>query len=179
MLQPTDSLNSSDLYNNEYIDTDGNLIHKTAIIGDNVKLGKGNVIMPYCVIGEPGFIRNMTEKRLVFIGNNNKIGCFTTVMSGQEGTFIGDKNLIMNYCNIGHDVVIGNENEIGPGTIISGHVRIYDKVKIKSHCTIRNRLLIESESVIGQGSNVISKVLAGQTVYGNPAGNNKSFKVNG
>jgi acyl-[acyl carrier protein]--UDP-N-acetylglucosamine O-acyltransferase len=154
-------------------DENGNKIHVTAIIGDNVELGKNNTIYPYSVIGVPGFIRdaeNSTGK--VKIGNNNKIGTHTAIMVGQDGTTeIGDNNLIMNYVNIGHDTIIGSDNEIGAGTVIAGWVKIGDCNKIKIRCTIRNRKKITNGNIIGMCSNITKDFESdrGWLIYGNPA----------
>ena len=53
---------SKDIYNSEIINTDGNFIHRTAIIYPNAKLGKGNHIGAYTVIGSNGEIRGKDPK---------------------------------------------------------------------------------------------------------------------
>lgn len=166
---------SNDLYNNDWIDIDGNLIHKTAIVHPNVKLGKGNVIGAYCVIGGNGEIRgkNPDEFRgTVHIGNNNVISEHVTIQRPFEkgkSTIIGNDNLIMAHVHIGHDAYIGNGCEICTSSVIGGYVTIYDKAKIKLHCVIRNRLIIGSEAVVGMGSVVTKSVPNFAVVYGNPA----------
>ena len=154
-------------------DEKGNKIHVTAIIGDNVELGENNVIYPYSVIGLPGFIRDAENSTgIIKIGNMNKIGAHTAIMSGQEGvTEIGDNNLIMNYVNIGHDVTIGNNNEIGASTTIAGWAQIGDLNKIKIGCTIRNRKKISNSNIIGMCSNITKDFVSDQgwLIYGSPA----------
>ena len=51
-----------DFYNSDWIDIDGNKIHKTAIIYPNVRMGKGNIIGAYCVIGSNGEMRNVNQE---------------------------------------------------------------------------------------------------------------------
>ncbi len=164
-------MESNELYNNKYINTDGNYIHETAIIGKNVKLGKGNVIMPYAVIGETGFIRDLdNQKGKVVIGDNNKIGCHVCIMTGEKGnTYIGSDNLIMNYANIGHDVIVRSKCEIGPAVIIGGFSFVDDEAIIKIGALIRNRIDIGKRTLIGMGSVVVKNVKDFQTVLGNPA----------
>ncbi len=164
-------MESSELYNHKYINIDGNYIHETAIIGKNVEIGTGNVIMPYAVIGETGFIREAGKHEgKVIIGDNNKIGCHTAIMTGEKGsTRIGNNNLIMNYANIGHDVHIGNQCEVGAGVIVAGFAQVHDEVKIKTGALIRNRKQIGRQALIGMGAVVIKDVPAYQTVIGNPA----------
>ncbi len=148
-----------------------NTIHHTAIIADNVEIGKNNVIGPYTVIGEHGAIRgeyDFTGK--IIIGDNNIIGAHCAVMLGVKGsTRIGNGNLIMNYVNVGHNVKIGNMNEIGAGTIIGGHCTIKSYNKIKLACTIRNRIEIGSGYLIGMMANVVGTIKDRDVFYGNPA----------
>lgn len=157
----------------------GNRIHSTAMINNNVRMGKGNTIMPYAVIGYPGFIRDAENfKGVVNIGNNNRIGCYVNIMVGKEdSTYIGSNNLIMNHVNIGHNCVIENDCEIGAGTIVNGYATIKKEVKIKSRCVIRNRITIDNKCVIGQGSNVVKDIKEG-TYYGNPATKRTKMEVN-
>lgn len=161
------------MINNEWIEKDGNLIHKTAIILDNVIMGSGNKIMPNVVIGMEGFIRGIDhqDSKAVIIGDNNWIGINSAIMVGKDrDTIIGNDNLIMNYVNIGHDVVIGNDNEIGARTTIAGFVQIGDKNSIKISCTFRNRVIIGNSNLIGMGS-LITKSFKNNNfkIYGCPA----------
>ena len=159
-----------DFYNDEFIDDGRNKIHKTANIASNVKLGRGNIILPHSVIGYPGAIRELESYNgMIEIGNNNFIGVGVTIMGGRKYTHIGDRNIIMNKVNIGHDCTILSDNEIGAGTIISGHVFIGLNNKIKINCSIRNRIKIGSDNLIGQSSNIIEDIEDGETWYGNPA----------
>lgn len=137
-----------------------NKIHPTAIIGDNVELGTGNEIGAYTVIGEFGFIRGDKERKgKVKIGNNNRIGNHVSIMAGENGiTEIGDDNLIMNLCNVGHNTKIGSRNEIGAACIIAGHVTIGDSNRIKMQCGIRNRITIGYNNHIGMGTLVKSNI---------------------
>lgn len=149
-----------------------NKIHKTALIGDNVELGNNNIINPYSVIGIPGFIRDCDFfKGYIKIGDNNLIGTNVSIMSGSEGlTTIGNNNLIMNYVNIGHNSIIGSNNEIGVKCIIAGWAKVGDNNKIKLSVTIRNRKIIGDNNIIGMCSNV-NKDFNGDNwlIYGNPA----------
>ena len=158
-------------YDEKYIDLDGNKIHDTAIIGDNVELGQGNVIQPYAVIGSVGFIREeeKTDAKVI-IGDNNNIGIGVCIQVGEEGdTVIGSNNLIMHRAIIGHNVKIADDNEIGANCVVCGYSTIGNYNKIKTSSNIRNRITIGDHNLIGMGSNVVSGILDGFTVMGNPA----------
>ena len=154
-----------------------NKIHSTAIIGDNVIMGNNNIIYPYAVIGLPGFIRDgESATGVINIGDNNKIGNHVSIMCGISGTTqIGSNNLIMNYVNIGHDVSIGDENEIGISSILAGWSKVGNKNKIKLNVSVRNRIIIGDNNIIGMGSNVVSNIDNNKVSFGNP---NKIIKDN-
>jgi UDP-N-acetylglucosamine acyltransferase len=161
--------------NNDFINIDGNFIHKTAIVYPNVKLGKGNIIGAYSVIGSNGEIRGIKQcdfNGYVEIGNNNVISEFVSIQRPSiEGkkTFIGNQNLIMAHSHIGHDASIGSGCEICSGSIIGGYAIIGDGAKIKLGVTIRNRKVIGNFSTIGLGSVVTKDIEPNTIAYGNPA----------
>lgn len=161
-------------YNSEFINIDGNDIHKTAVVFPNVKLGKGNTIGAYAVIGGNGEIRGTDQRKYegwVEIGDNNVISELVTIQRpyGKTATKIGDNNIIMAHSHIGHDAKIGNDCEICSGTIVGGYVTIEDKVKLKLGVTVRNRKTIKGGALVGLGSAVVKDVEAGDIVMGNPA----------
>jgi UDP-N-acetylglucosamine acyltransferase len=165
---------SKEIYNQDVINIDGNWIHKTAIIYPNVKLGIGNVIGAYSVIGSNGEIRGVNQNEFegfVTIGDNNVISEHVTIQRPfkKEATSIGNDNIIMAHAHIGHDVYIGNRCEICTGTIIGGYSIIKDNVKLKLGVTVRNRIIIGNGALIGLGSVVVKDVEPGVTIYGNPA----------
>lgn len=158
-------------YNLDYINLNGNWIHSTAIVADNVVMGKGNIIMPHVVIGEAGFFKgNDAPEGNIIIGDNNKIGNNVCIMAGSEGeTIIGNDNNIMNLVNIGHNTVIGDRTIIGAGTIIPGYVTIENYVNMGINATVNNRLKIKEGCMIGHGAVITSNTHPWGTYAGNPA----------
>lgn len=164
---------ASEIYNSDWIDLGyGNKIHRTAIIAENVTLGRNNIIYPNVIIGLPATNRNFNERvGEVIIGDNNTFGCNSCVMAGpsSETTIIGSDNIIMNYVNIGHNTKIGSDNEIGAGTIIPGWVEIGNGNRIKLRCTFRNRKKLGNNNLVGMSSNVVSDFGDSGVIMGNPA----------
>lgn len=171
------------LYNYDYINLDGNWIHKTAIVHDNVKLGKGNIIGAFTVIGSNGEMRKPDDFQgtirefqeafngKVWIGDDNVISEHVTIQRPylKETTHIGHRNIIMAHSHIGHNAYIGNGCEVCTGTTIGGYAIIKDNVKLKLDVTIRNRVAVNNGALVGAKSNVTKEVKSGAVVYGNPA----------
>lgn len=151
----------------------GNEIHHTAIIYPNVKMGIGNKIGPYCVIGSDGEIRNCENfEGFVEIGDNNVISELVTIQRPKDlgkSTRIGSNNIIMAHSHIGHDAIIGDNCEISTHSVLGGYCEIKDNVKIKLNVTIRNRKKIGKNTIVGMGAVVVSDIPDDQIYVGNPA----------
>ena len=175
---------SSNIYDIDFINIDGNYIHKTAIIYPNVTLGKGNIIGAYTVIGANGEMRKPKDfngsvidfhklfKGSVIIGENNVISEHVTIQrpfGSFAHTYIGDDNIIMAHSHIGHDATIEDNCELCTGVIVGGYASIQSDCKIKLGVTIRNRVNVGRCVTIGMQSAVTKDVQSGLTVFGIPA----------
>lgn len=177
-MQETNAASAESIYDlteHGFINLDGNWIHKTAIVYPCVKMGKGNVIGAYSIIGANGEIRNKRPddfKGIVEIGDKNIISELVTIQRPFEAdkkTIIGSRNIIMAHAHIGHDAEVGNDCEVCTTSVIGGYVKIEDGAKIKLQCVIRNRVKIGKNALVGMGSVVTKDVDAGAIVFGNPA----------
>lgn len=152
-----------------------NYVHETAVIYPHVKLGKGNYIGPYCVIGGNGDIRGVKQYDFeggVIIGDDNIISDLVVIhrpVAKDSFTIIGNRNIIMAQCYIAHDVEIQDDCEVCAHSVIGGYAKIENGARIKLNCTIRNRITVGKNSTVGMGSAVVKDVLEGTTVYGSPA----------
>jgi UDP-N-acetylglucosamine acyltransferase len=155
-----------------------NNIHETAIISENVVIGKGNTIGPYSVIhdgvtigdnneigsfvviGGRGEIRKANEfKGRIYIGDDNLINHHVTIDKSIEGvTYIGDKCFIMTKAHLGHDVKIYDSVTISSGANIGGHVFIDDNANVGLNAEIHQRLKIGQGAMIGMGSSITKDV---------------------
>jgi UDP-N-acetylglucosamine acyltransferase len=175
IFQNSSDMKEVDFYNDDWIEIDGNKIHKTAIINDCVELGKGNIIGAFTCIGTYGEIRGVDHNKFkgrVKIGNNNVISELVTIQRPYEDgkfTIVGDNNIIMAHAHIGHDAIIGNNCEICTSSIIAGYCTVKDGAKIKLQVVTRNRITIGEGAIIGMGAVVTKDVKENTTVYGNPA----------
>lgn len=162
-------------YDTEWINIDGNHVHRTAIIHPNVKMGTGNWIGAYTVIGGNGEIRGVDQKGFkghVVIGDNNVISEHVTIQRPfEEGakTLVHNDCIIMAHVHIGHDALLLDDIEVCSGVIIGGYAQIWHGAKIKLGAIIRNRIVIGIDAVVGMGAVVTKEVANNATVYGNPA----------
>ncbi|MGA1527417.1 MAG: acyl-ACP--UDP-N-acetylglucosamine O-acyltransferase, partial [Burkholderiaceae bacterium] len=124
-----------------------------AVIGPNVKIGKGSwiashaVIAGPCTIGEhcqiypfvslgqpPQDLSYKDEPTELVIGNHNIIRESATLhrgtVRGGGVTRVGDHNLIMAYCHIAHDCKIGSHVIFANNASLAGHVHIEDGVTL-------------------------------------------------
>jgi UDP-N-acetylglucosamine acyltransferase len=165
--------NPDDIYG-DHIDYDkNNTIHHTAIIYPNVKMGRGNIIGPYAVIGSNGEIRGVHSfEGEVVIGDDNVISEMVTIQRPKEKnatTTIGSGCIIMAHTHIGHDAVIEDGCELSTGTIVGGYAKVCKGAKVKLGVTIRNRKIIGEGATVGMGAVVVKDVAPKSVVVGNPA----------
>lgn len=142
-------------------------IHPTAILYDNVTLGKNVDIGPYAVIGKHGFgfdpesgFRNRWKHiGRVIIRDNVEIGAHTCIDTGTLlATFIGSNTKIDNLVHVGHNAQIGSNVLIVAGSVIGGSVHIGSNVYIGEGVRIRDHIQIGNNVVIGQGANIVKNV---------------------
>lgn len=157
-----------------------------AVIGDNCKLlqnvsvvnrttlGKNNTIHPGAVVGgQPQDLKYAGEDSVVIIGDNNMIRECVTVNLGTSGgggkTVIGNDNLIMAYCHIAHDCILGNKIVLANLAQLAGHIVIEDGVILSGVAAVHHYTTIGRLSFIGGHSAVRRDVPPFVLVEGNPA----------
>lgn len=113
----------------------GTTIASHVLIEGNTKIGKNNRIFAHSAIGTiPQDLKYHGEEVELIIGDENVIREFAQINPGTEGggrvTRIGNKNLLMGYVHVGHDVQIGDQCILANGTTLAGHVEMGDHVMI-------------------------------------------------
>lgn len=116
-----------------------NKIHSTAVIGEKVKMGKGNVI------GE-----NVVIDGNIFIGDDNKIGPGTII---QNNVKIGDSNEFVAYVSVGSLGEMGTKGDL---FVEDGFVEIGSKNKVREFVTI-NSPVRNKKTVISDNCYLMSK----------------------
>ncbi len=148
------------------------LIHSHVNISGNTKIGKGNQIFPFAVIGsDPQDLKYNGEETKIVIGDNNKIREYVTIHPGTSGgggiTKIGDNCLFMISSHIAHDCDVRNNVIIANNVPLGGHVVIEDNVVIGGNSAVQQFTRIGQMAMIGGMTGVLHDVIP----YGLSIGN--------
>jgi UDP-N-acetylglucosamine acyltransferase len=124
------------------------------VIGGSTRVGAGTIIYPFASLGQaPQDLKYKGEQSRLEIGKNNVIREYVTANIGTEGggmvTKIGDGCLIMAYCHIAHDCIIGNNVVLVNGVNLSGHVVIGDNAIVGGMSAVKQFIRIGRNAMIG------------------------------
>lgn len=150
------------------------VVGEDAVIRSGTKLRPHVVIEPYVTIGSgcdvfsgavlggvPQDRKFHGEKSYLRIGDNNIIREHVTIHRAAgpgEDTVIGDNNLIMAYCHIGHNCVLGSGITMASFTGISGHALIEDQANFGGYVGVHQFVRVGRLAMIGGISKVVQDV---------------------
>lgn len=137
----------------------GTRINSHVVVEGNTTIGEGNHIFQFSTIGSvPQDLKYKGEESQLIIGSYNVIREFASLNPGTSGggmlTRIGDRNLMMMYCHIAHDCIIGSHSVIANGATLGGHVIIEDYVIAGGLVGIHQFVRVGTGSILGAGSMV-------------------------
>jgi len=159
-------------------------------IGKNVIIGRGTRLESHVVIeqdttlgeacqvrqgavlgGPPQDHKYKGERSYLILGDRNIVREFATLhrATGEEAaTRIGDDNMIMAYCHVGHNALLGNgiimANQVG----ISGYCLVEDRVVFGGMVGVHQFVRIGKLAMIGGMSKVVQDVPPFMTADGRP-----------
>jgi UDP-N-acetylglucosamine acyltransferase len=141
----------------------GSKIHSHVVIQGRTSLGEANVVYPFATIGSaPQDLKYKGEPSELIIGNRNTIREYVSLNPGTSGggmvTRVGDQNLLMMYCHIAHDCIVGNRNVIANGATLGGHVIVEDFVILGGLVGVHQFVRIGTGAILGAGSMVSKDV---------------------
>ena len=144
--------------NKNVIIGDGCVIDSNATICEFTQLGKNCHVFPSAVIGAiPQDLKFHGEETWTIIGDNNVLREFVTVHRGtfsKGQTVIGNNNLIMAYCHVAHDCVLGNNIIMSNTTQLAGEVVVDDFAIIGGGTLVHQFSHIGSHVMIQGGSRI-------------------------
>lgn len=153
----------------------GTWLKRGATIGENCVIGSIGI---NAYVGQDGRRRGFPHLASVIIGEGVSLGAGCAVVRGiLTSTRIGAYSIIGNLCNIGHGVEIDENVWMSVGAMVGGHARIGEGTTIAMACAIRDNIRIGSRANLGMGSVVTKNVVAGTSVFGNPARAYPSLKT--
>lgn len=150
------------------------VIGREAVLERGVRLEAHVCVEPYTHLGEDCQVRQGAvlggppqdhkfrgERSYLLIGRRNIIREFTTIhrATGEDqATRIGDDNMLMAYCHIGHNTVLGSNiimaNQVG----ISGHCIVEDRVVFGGIVGVHQFVRIGKFAMLGGMSKVVTDV---------------------
>ena len=129
-----------------------------AYIDDNVILGDNCHVFPNAVVGcIPQDLKFKGEETWTIIGDNCVIRECATIHRGTASrgkTVVGNNNLIMAYCHVAHDCVLGNNIIMSNVTQLAGEVEIDDFAVIGGGTLVHQFTRIGAHVMIQGGSKV-------------------------
>jgi len=137
---------------------DGCRIDSNATICEYTQLGKNCHVFPSAVIGAiPQDLKFNGEESWAVIGDNCVLREFVTIHRGTASrgkTLLSNNNLIMAYCHVAHDCVLGNNIIMSNVTQLAGEVEIDDYAIIGGGTLVHQFSHIGSHVMIQGGSKV-------------------------
>lgn len=137
----------------------GTRIRSHVVLEGNTTVGESNTVFQFASVGSiPQDLKYKGEDSQLVIGHHNTIREFVSINPGTAGggmvTRIGDRNLLMMYCHIAHDCVLGSYNIVANGATLGGHVVIEDYVIVGGLVGVHQFVKVGSGAILGAGSMV-------------------------
>ncbi len=156
---------------------DGTMLDSHVVIGSvagEVHIGKSNKFYGFCLVGgPPQDLKYKGERTKLVMGDGNTIRECVTIsigtVTGHGETSIGDGNLLMAYCHVGHDDRIGNNNVLANQVQLAGHVTIEDRVTLGALCAVNQFVKIGKHAFLAGASMINKDVLPYSIAQGNYA----------
>lgn len=139
----------------------GTRIDSGAVVKSGTRIGKNCHIHSNAVVGDiPQDLKFQGEDTLAIIGDNTVIREFVTIHRGTASkgkTVVGDNCLIMAYCHVAHDCVVGNhvimsnsgqlagEVVVDDWAIIGGGALVHQFTRIGCHVMIQGGALVNKD----------------------------------
>lgn len=153
---------------------DGSILKNNVTIMKNVKLGSGNEVYPFAVLGgAPQDLKFKGENTSVEIGDDNVIREYVTINRGTghggKKTIVGSGCFIMAYSHIAHDCVIGDGVILSNTSTLGGHIHVGRNAIISGLVAIHHFVTVGEFAFLGGCSKVVSDAPPYMMSVGSPA----------
>jgi len=140
---------------------EGSRIGAHCVLSGSTIIGKNNKIGPFVHLGgAPQDLKYHGEDTRVVIGDNNDIREYVSIhrgtITGHGVTTVGNGNMLMAYCHVAHDCIVGDSVIMANAATLGGHVEIGDRVTIGGLTGVHQFARIGAFAYIG-GLSGISK----------------------
>jgi UDP-N-acetylglucosamine acyltransferase len=117
-------------------------------------IGRGNHFESHCSVGAPPQdLKYGGEPTRLEIGSGNVFREFVTLHRGTPGgggvTRIGDDNLLMAYCHVAHDCMVGSRAVFDNAGTLAGHVEVGDDVTIGAFSAVHQFSRVGDHAFLG------------------------------
>ena len=135
---------------------EGTWIGSNVTIMEGARIGKNCNIFPGAVISAmPQDLKYQGEETTVHIGDNTTIRECATINKGTADrmkTVIGNNCLIMAYCHIAHDCLVGDGSIFSNNSTLAGHVTIGKNVVLAGMVAVHQFVSIGNHAFVTGGS---------------------------
>ncbi len=151
-------------------------LHAHVIVDGDTEIGPGCEIWPFASVGATPQDKKLQpddEIGRLRIGAHNKIREYVTINPGTPKdrgvTTVGDHNMLLIGCHIGHDAKIGNHVVMTNGSMAAGHTEIADRAILGAMVGIHQFCRIGRLAMAGAGAMVPKDAPPFATVHGDRA----------
>lgn len=151
------------------------IIHPNVVIDGHTQLGSEVEVFPGAAIGlKPQDRKYDGAPTRLIVGDRTVLRECTTLQPGTtkpgiEVTTVGEDCLIMAYCHVAHDCVLGNNVILANATQLAGHVCIEDHVILGGVTTVHQFVRIGTRAMTGAATRVLQDIPPYVTADGHPA----------
>jgi len=136
-----------------------------ARLGHRVRLGQGAIVG-----GAPQHSAWVDGACPVLVGDDVRIGEYATVNGGMMGrTEIGDGAMLMAYCHVGHDCVIGKQAVVANAVQLAGHVQVGNGANLGGGTLVHQKVRIGQYAFVAGGIRLERDLVPWSRAMGSPA----------
>lgn len=152
----------------------GTRLENNVTLTGHVTLGEDNQLFPGVVVGAPPQdLSYRGSNTQVIIGDHNVFRECVTINRATEKedgiTHVGSHNFMMACSHVAHDCKVGNHIIMANGTLLGGHVHIYDHATLSGGIGIHHFTTVGRYAFVGGLARVIHDVPPFMLAEGHPA----------